>query len=464
MTSETGAAGAQGSSLWARFGPLLCVLGLVGSMAGFYYGCFETRTRERERPLRGEAARNPYYAAQRLFAQAGIPVRSFTSPSQLPWPPPREGTLFLPTQRQAVTEQRSEELLDWVRGGGHLVVVTYTVWDEDEGIRDPILDPLGLQQHVRPRTVDFDDYMPDPIEAEGVPTPEGSAAPEDGEASLDAATGPAAEASPETAAEEPEAAFSAEAIEDALRAATEAATGASLEGFSEEVAKASFPGRIEPLEVQFDPRFYWIDSEGRAEWVIEDSSGIHPARVPLGEGRITALTDDVFMTRTHIGRYDHAELVYRLGMPGPVWFVTGDAWPGAFEVVWTHAWRILIAGAVLLVAWLVYASRRLGPLLPDPSSQRRRLMEHVEASGQFLWCHGARDELLEAERAALFERIRERHPGWIGLSPEELHARLEKGSGVSRDRIAHALSTPHVSSPEGFVSSVRLLQELATTL
>jgi len=190
-------------------------------------------------------------------------------------------------------------------------------------------------------------------------------------------------------------------------------------------------------------------------------------QVPWGEGRVTVLADTYFMTTDAIGDRDHAELVHRLALrePGtPVWIVVGDAWPSPWQLAQRHAWMILVSLGALLLAWLAAVVRRLGPLIPDTSVERRSLMEHVEASGRFLWRRGARAELLAAVRRALRDRIQQRHPGWMRLPKAELHRALAKRAGLRGADVARALEDPTEPGPERFEHAVRTLDRLSREL
>jgi hypothetical protein len=90
-----------------------------------------------------------------------LPVTSLPRISELTSLPPTDATLFVPGRRGALPDDRSAELSDWVRRGGHLIVVAWTIWDEDDP-PDPILDPLGIRQfkHEPQRPTSVSDWAP----------------------------------------------------------------------------------------------------------------------------------------------------------------------------------------------------------------------------------------------------------------------------------------------------------------
>ncbi len=370
---------------------------LFALAAAAFFQFFEKRSFDFDVGYQGEAARNPYLAAQRLLERMGLEVRSLKL-AELVALPPTDGTLLLPTPRATLSAQRSRELVDWVVAGGHLLVVTWTLWDEENRRGDPILDPLDFRQYAQ-------------LEPES-----------DG-----------------------------------------------AEGFvADEVARVPVTGRDEPLEVIHDPRFRFEDAAGRATWFVEDANGMHLVQTEVGDGLLTALTDDYLLTNFRISQRDHAELVYRLaragGRGGPVWIVFAEEWPGPWQLLWENGWPVVVTLALLVFAWIWLRALRFGPMLPDPPRDRRSLMEHVEAAGRFHWKHGAGAQLTESVRGALMDRVRLRHPAWLELPPAELHERLAAISDVPRERIDHALAFRADLGPERFAQNVAIMEKITRAI
>ena len=114
--------------------------------------------------------------------------------------------------------------------------------------------------------------------------------------------------------------------------------------------------------------------------------------------------------------------------------------------------------------WLWGATRRFGPIAPDVAAERRSLVEHVTASGHFLWQHGASGALMAAVVQALRQRIRARHPTWAGLPVAELSAKLAAFTGLPEPAIARALATDPRSSGERFAQDIETLESLRRRL
>ena len=126
---------------------LACTVALALGVYGFLQ-LFEKRAFEFEVGFQGEAAANRYLAAQRLLERMGLEVRSLKL-GELTALPPSTGTLILPTERVTLSRARAGRLKRWVDQGGHLIVVTWTLWDEENRREDPLLDPLGFRQYAQ---------------------------------------------------------------------------------------------------------------------------------------------------------------------------------------------------------------------------------------------------------------------------------------------------------------------------
>jgi len=397
-------------------------------VALFFLSC-EKRAIEIPRGYRGEAARNSFLAAQRLLERLGTSVESREGLSSFAALPPTDATLIIPTPRRTLTEHRAAELLDWVERGGHLVVVSWQLFDDQNRSPDFVLDPIGVRQ-----------YMNEPA-AEAAPDDD---APGGDERAPGESTSPVTEASAaDLEAEEPE----------------------------PELARAHFPDRATPLEVEFDPEFRFeldlVAAQARS-FEIADANGAHLVTLRRGKGIVTALSDDYFLAQPTIGDWDHAELVYRIahfgGRDGPVWIVFGDAYPSALTLLWRHGWMVVASALLVLALWLWFASRRFGPLAPDPSLERRELMEHVRAAGRFQWRRGAAAALLAAVRDAVLARLRERHPSFAALMPAEQAERVAELSGLSSERVLYALAFRNDIEADRFAQDVATLEKIRRSL
>jgi hypothetical protein len=373
------------------------VLVTLAALSWWVYGTFEVYDSESELGYRGEARKNPYLAAGRLLEKFAARVRFQQVYTE---PPPPGATLLLPTPRRGLSKQQSERLSQWAEGGGHLILVTWTLWDDARREADYLLDPLGVRQ-----------FQHEPVAK------------------------PAAEDKPPLPSDQPR--------------------------------PVRLPGSGEQLELFFDSHFVLKDASGKAAWALADDSGTHVLHYRLGRGAITALSDDRFLTNAAIDKHDHAALVVWLFDPKPestIWIVQSDDVLPLWRWLLDHAAPAFSGALALLVCWLWAASRRFGPALSAPHSERRSLVEHISASGRFLWRAARGAALYEAVLDELRQRIRLRHPAWAELPVEEVALRAATLSGIALPAVRRALESGARRGEEDFVHDIQTLETLRKRL
>jgi hypothetical protein len=427
---------------WRLVGLALAGLGLA---AALFFSCYERREVETPVARSREAIRNPYLALGRLLDRMGHEVVTVQGAGRLAELPPSHGTLVLTVSRRTLRGERTAELLEWVATGGHLIVASYSLWDDPLREEDPLLDPLGFRQFqhdLRPTPFDTDPPCDCPSTLAEVVTASETEAAED-------------EAEEEAPAASP-------SLRNDLLAALQPPT-------TWDDAEAWWSTREGPLAVQFDRRFYWGDTQGQATWAVAGAHGVHLLRTPHGRGTITALTDDLFLRNEHLGKADHGELAVRLARmgnaPGPVWIVVSEDWPGVFAALRRHAAPALASAALLLLAWLARAVRRFGPLRPGPAPERRRWIEHLEAVGRFHWRDDRGRVLLDGVRGSLLRELELQRPEWTALAPEERARRIARAAGLAPEQVAWALDPAAGANGEAaFVATVGDLERIRAAL
>lgn len=238
---------------------------------------------------------------------------------------------------------------------------------------------------------------------------------------------------------------------------------------SEELVEVPWAGEAEPLRVSVPRGRRLVDRETSGSSEAESPNGTFLRRLEHGRGEVVFLADDAFLRNESIGRHDHARLATALVRPQLVSqpsaiVVIRDAVPSLASLLVRHAWPVLLSGALLLLAWLRLASGRFGPSLPEPPRDRRRLLEHVEAAGAFLWRQGGSAALLESARRALLERIHLREPSWEKLPRSELVHRAADAAGLDPGVVEHALYGPAAGDAHGFVQSIQTLETVRRSL
>jgi hypothetical protein len=380
--------------------------GIIFYICYWFYTNFEYVTETVEIGFQGEARDNSFLAAQRLLERMGTPIKTVPNLPDIEQDLDSEDTVVVINYGPFLSENQTQQLLKWVDAGGHLIIVSETTHDVLGQSNKP--DPLLTRLHI---------YR----------------------------------------------------YQNGLE--------------NDEITKAlptAFVWEEYSLKVNFDPDYH-IESGEFYDPVEQkgDQYGTHLLFYYWGSGIISVLSDLAFIENDKINQYDHAQFLWiMVNFERPanqVWFLQAPTFfedrasanpkmPPFWTLLWTNMWTIIISLAVLLLFWLWRASRRFGPLLPTPPRIRRRLLEHIEASGHFLWQQGQAHVLLHDTRQALFKRLNTLHPDWMRLSPFQLSHRLAQVCGLPANDIEKALQNTKPDNEIEFTQTIQIFTQIRKTL
>lgn len=196
-------------------------------------------------------------------------------------------------------------------------------------------------------------------------------------------------------------------------------------------------------------------------WLDDDDGEIVAFSVVQGSGRLSLLADATFMDNEHIGRRDHAALMFGLladDLPGQVVFVTRAGRDSLLSLALEHGWMVVISGATLLLGWMAAAAPRFGPMAPPESVERRSLLEHITAAGAFHWRHGHSETLLAPARRAALARLRRQHPDLGGLTGVALVRAIAEREQMDEELTREVL----YGQPKGAARFTQIMQKLQT--
>lgn len=379
----------QRNALWG----LLALLG-VGLLVAAFFATHERVSVERPTPPTAEARANPLHGLTLGLRAAGQAVVLKGHVDLRGTPPPRRGTLvLLYPEAQVETDDDSWALLDWVDGGGRLVL----------------------------------------------PMPTGDAAP---------------------------------ALSNMLR---EALGVSALRGVAAEIECARL--RLGPALIdRLCGTPFAVDDAGDDAIVWPRATQARIARLPYGDGEVLLLSDLDALSNPRLAmapvtgdadedalglarREAQTRLMAQLAgawLDGEAVWLLSHRGGSLVAVLWREGWPVLSGLSLALLAWLLWASQRLGPPVPTPPAHRRALMEHIEAAGQFAFRNDHGAALHAALREAVLDRLAQRH-ALSRLDDAALAHALADRSRLPREAIASALSLPPRATPEQFRDAVATL-------
>lgn len=339
------------------------------------------------------ANKQPYLAADQFLQQYGLSVKHEQGFRRLDEP---DGDLLILVNAYGMlSERRAQALLDWVHGGGQLIMAAENPFTElHRKVRDPIFDQFNV----------------------GIST--------------EKETEPAMALSPDCSK-------------------------------LSEPKPIHFNNDIGDLDIAMasDVRLIRPQASGAAL-----DEGVRLLQYNWGQGGVTLLAGTAIWRNDFIGCNDHAYLLWQLSpWEGTVWFLENRQGPSVWRLLWRHGAPAVVLLIVLVGAMLWARGVRMGAVREPHRVERRRLMEHVEATGWFLWRQRQKEPLLRPLRQAIMHQIEKREPGFSDLPAKTRYARLASLLDLPASAIEQALSGKPRNESE-FVATVALLRQIRTGL
>jgi hypothetical protein len=364
-----------------------------------------------------EARANPYLAAQTFLRKQGMDVKNAQTLTTLPELGKQPQTLMLLDSRGNMTPSEVERVLAWTRSGGRLLFVAEQIWNENRGNSgDLLLDALQLRQFL---SRDLQEQDRERQRAQAKPVIPLSV--------------PDLQA-PETP--------------------------------WPELTRLYVQNENDPAYMSFDPAFHLDDPEDHARSWANSADATHLLQMVYGNGLITVVTDAELWKTDAIGEYDNAWLLWYLSQDSTVTMLLRTDHDNLFGLLGKYFPQALFALALCLVAIVWHAGVRHGPMLPTHDRGRRRLSEHLRASADFILRREGQHAALRALQRDIFNRARQRHPGFEALAVTEQWQTLARLTGQSTSSVGKALRPrpeQRLSSSE-FTRQVAYLQTLRNAL
>jgi hypothetical protein len=401
---------------------------LAAGCAWWWFANMEQRWVSRDQ-MSDAALKNPMLGATRLLARHQHTVNVASTLAEAQRSRIADGTLMLLDNGGIVTRQQAVQLLAWVDRGNVLIV-------RPKLTNNPSYLVCGETRSMpAPNTArNADALNTDPIGAEfGV---------ELSQTLRRTKKAPAPENQHADTADKPE--KTVEQAEPCL-------------------ASMTFPGADHALHI--DVTHLALRSSGNKAVPQFSDDTLDAVRVYAhGKGRVAFVAQNYF-DNDHLAWYDNAELLLGLTELNRgarhVLVVQHLDMPPWYQALWWNFRFGIVSAACGLVLLFWMAVRRFGPILPEPDQERRSLIEHIDASGRWLWkLPGGRDILLTTVRQSTERLLLRRTPELLRLAPAERARELAKRCKLSSSDVAAALLGPASKLPIDFTRQIQTLQQL----
>ncbi|WP_368563080.1 DUF4350 domain-containing protein [Pseudoxanthomonas sp. UTMC 1351] len=380
---------------------VLLVLGIAAAAVAWFLHTHHRVDRVLYLPPHGEAGYNPLYALKQTLLADGVKVQARQRLNLAEHTLGPRDTLLIYNDPRTLSPPEVDRLLDWVAGGGHLLLRTPPFTRGGEPYAD-MLDAVGVVPMA-----DAAECQPFKVEGE--------------DQHVEFCSGRR---------------FGFDEVEPEL------SWGDFSDGFV--YARMAYEdGHVDVL-ADFDFMLNGGSNEG-----LFGGDLTKPPQGGLRDGPHRALARQVLAPN-----YGH----------GTVHLVYAAQMPSLFRRVLFEGWMVWLPLLIALLGWLWTRMQRFGPEWPAPVAERRSLLEHVRASGEHLFRYGRGVLLYSAVRNAFFARLRRRHPVAAALSGEPQIAAIAERFGLSDSVVRTALQTPAGHDKQAFRDRISTLIQLRNRL
>jgi hypothetical protein len=186
-----------------------------------------------------------------------------------------------------------------------------------------------------------------------------------------------------------------------------------------------------------------------------------------GRGLVSVAASLHFARNASIGKDDNAEFLWNLATLSPASQARFLLQPRRLSL-WTflteNALPVLVTAGLLLAAWLWRIAPRFGPVAPDLPPARRRLLDHLRASGRYYWTKGLRSRLVVAARDAALRRIARAQPDFATASQAEKISRLSSLVKISEEEASRFLGAAGAMRGADFIRVAQHAQRVHSAL
>lgn len=421
------------------------VLALLGAGAYWLYQNLERYTRLENTGPTLDTLINRWHAAQAFLEQHNISSHRAMDLHDVLHRLQAQDALVLFNDTALYDLNHQQQLKEWMNQGGHLVITANYEWDEEAATSsDPFLDSMG----VRLLWLEEDD--------EAASAEQNDEQFEEQDSSTD-------DNDPTPGQEENASPLEdfADIMDPVMPPAEDSITPACGIYGEHDIYRVAYADDADLLQINFGYSYTLEDASGNAiRTAGADPNGL--LQYAVGKGRMTVLLETDIWTNRAIGDFDHAFLLWHLIGDRPlVWLVASHESENLLKILWRNARYLLIGLLAWLLLWGWRRWVRFGPLVPDPSPERRQLLEHIEASTRFQWKHQQLEPLLQRLRDDIWLHLN-RHHGIDHQQGDNSIAALRKLAELSQqpaDIIRQAMTCP---APQREINWIELISQLQT--
>ena len=423
---------------------------VVAALAAYaFYSTFRYVEKEVSLPPRGEARYNPLYALGESLKRIGQRVESRAVLQWETMAPEAGDVIVLASPLSSLSAEQAWTLQDWVYEGGYLLFAASATQSESESV---LLEEFGLQVTRESRqclrwSADVDgssavacaelalSYPHDDLIWQ-LPYQQRSWRPAELSQLLDLES------------DDHDAPIDDETEHD------QSPGDSALDGEYE----------VEPDHEQQAADSEAADTQTRSDGGRRPVEGQYALKAAFGDGEWIALANLDALTGKAMDHPAKGALAWQLFGPwlgeGKVHLIYAVNMPPAHVLLVRHGWPVLIPLLLALFAWLWARSQSFGPPLPVPESDRRALLEHIDAAGQFAFRQQLVEPLYQECRKRFDQQLEKEHPSLAALPLGDKIRALAERWQLDPVAVAQALNPLQLARADQFVLAIRTLTQM----
>jgi len=369
-----------------------------------FYDSLEPYFLEEDKGYQGEALTNDYLAAEYFLLRMGQKTKEIKLFSSTQAQLEKQDTLLVPSVRLSFDRRRSDEMLAWVKSGGHLIITGQVDREKLSGQQDHILSSVGLfiDRKILPEDSEKGEYPVDIVSLS-----------DDQFLQVD--------------------------FDDYL---------------------------IISKTTEFNTDITWVANDGDRTHALQIKLGNGKLTV-LSDMRMfkNDYIDSYDHAAFLISLAQNKQLSLPLNKNTSVFYYSlFEDQMNLLQWLWGNAYLLLVSVFILMLIILWMLIPRFGPLINIGLPIRREFLKHLAAAGNYHWRMGNYNRLLDDVRIKLSHAVKRKYPEWVNLNKADKIQHFSDISRLDKDQIELALFNSKIEQINDFITTMKLLEILRKSL
>ena len=171
-------------------------------------------------------------------------------------------------------------------------------------------------------------------------------------------------------------------------------------------------------------------------------------------------------TNEYIRSSEHATMLYNLAYTHgthDITFVNSTVPLTVMEWLFKYAKIPLGLFIICIIAYVLKYTKRFGPVAPAEDQDRRQILEHISAAGQFMWKHKQNKTLFKKSKEELIDFIKSKHPYLRNVDSQHFYSELSTMSGLPEQNISDSFNV-NPANEEEFYQAINKLKTIRESL